>query len=130
MLRRLVILGVLVVGAGFLFVIWLLVALPPLCGKEVLQHAVSPDGRYRASVSEGSCGATTGVMTYITMERNFDTLLAKEAYVLIAQGDHATVDARLDWAGPRRLVVSWWGAEQIFLAKTEVLGVSVDYLAR
>lgn len=130
MLRRFVILGSLIVGAGFLFLVWLLVALLPLCDKEVLQQVVSPDGRYRASVSEGSCGATTGVTTYITVERNFDTLLAKEAYVLIAEGDRATLEARLRWAKPRNLVVSWQGPEQVFRAETNVLGVTVEYVGR
>ncbi|WP_340115633.1 hypothetical protein [Pelagibius sp. 7325] len=129
MLRRFVILGVLVTGAGCLFIVWLLLALPPLCGKAVVQQAVSPDGRYRASVSEGSCGATTGVATYITMERNFDSLLAKEADVLIADGDRARLETSVQWAGPRRLVVSWRGSEQVFLAETELFGVSVDYVA-
>ncbi len=130
MVRRFMLLAALFVGAVLLFVVWLFLALPPLCGKEVLQEAVSPDGRYKASVYEGSCGSTTGVATYIAVERNFDTLLAKEADVLIANGDRMSVGVRVRWSGPRALVVSWRGSERVFLAESQVLGISVDYVDR
>ena len=128
MVRRFMMLGALFIGAGLLVIVWLLLALPPLCDKQVLQEAVSPDGRYRASVSEGSCGATTEVMTYITLERNLDTLLSKAGDVLIADGDYMSLGASVQWLKPRTLLVSWRGSEQVFVAESKMLGVSVEYV--
>ncbi len=115
---------------GVLVVVWWFLASPPFCSNGVVQEVVSPDGIYKVAVSERHCGATTGVTTYITVERNFDTLLAKEADVLIADGDRMSLETRVRWSGPRTLVISWRGSEQVFLAESKVLGISVGYVER
>ena len=130
MLRRSLFVGAVFLGVAILVAAGALFAFLPLCSESVIQEAVSPDGRYRAQVSEGGCGVTTGVTTYITVERSFNTLLAKEADVLIAEGDRVSLDARIRWTGPRRLVISWNGSEQVFLYESKALGVSVDYADR
>ena len=129
MLRRFFIVGALFLGAGIVVVIGGVYALLPLCPASIIQEAVSPDGRYRAVVSEGGCGATTPVTTSVTVERNFDTLLAKGGKVFFAKGDRFSLQTSICWVDSRTLIVSGRGFEDAYVAESKLVGVTVEFVS-
>jgi len=123
MLRRFFYVGALFLGAGIVVLIGGIYAILPLCSDSIIQEAVSPDGRYRAVVSEGGCGATTPVTTAVTVERNFGTLLAKGGKVFFAIGDRLRLETSVRWVDSRTLVVSGRELEHAYLAESKLVGV-------
>ncbi len=73
------------------------------CGNVVKAEVVSPSGRYRATVFERNCGATTGYSTHVSLREArepFDP--SKQKRVLTVAGQ-PTVG--LEWNGERALTV-------------------------
>jgi len=84
-----------------------------LCGNEVVQTTVSPDGRVKAFVFERDCGATTGFSTQISVVGSGKGLPNAAGNVFIADGDDGQIGpkgalpARVTWVGTRQLQIQY-----------------------
>jgi hypothetical protein len=129
MLRRFLIVGALFLGAGVLVVIWGILPLTPLCGNEVVQKAVSPDGTRRAVVFQRDCGATTGFSTQISIIGSSEDLPNEGGNVFIAAGHPRTTATDLHWRDATTLLITTAVLSEANLVERNLDGIAIEYVA-
>jgi hypothetical protein len=94
--------------------------------------AVSPDGRYVASVFVRNCGATTDFNTNIAVVPAGENV-PKHGNIFVAEGGDAPRTAggwfpvSLRWLGPERLEVTYEAGAEEFLRVDRLGAIKVDY---
>ena len=136
MLGRFLVVGTLLLGIAGLASQWKFllflgyVVLFASCDNEIVQEAVSPDGRLRAVLFSRNCGATTGFQTQISIIESSDDLPDEPANTFITEGHPDYTRAELKWLDAGTLVVVTSAPDLAHKAERYVDGVTVDYVPR
>jgi hypothetical protein len=74
------------------------------CSASILSEAVSPDGRYNATVFERNCGATSPYLRIVSIHPEGSRLRPEDkgSWVFVSK-DQPNVGAT--WSGPRQLTI-------------------------
>ena len=130
MLRRFLIVGALSFGAAVLVIVWWIFTLPPLCGNEVIQEAVSPDGTRRAVLFQRDCGATTGFTTQISIIESSGELPNEGGNVFVTDGHPDQTRTELVWSDAMSLIIITMARDIASKAESQVDSVTVNYVPR
>jgi hypothetical protein len=91
-----------------LLILLLTGCIEPLCGNDILEDALSPDGQFIATVFERDCGATTPFYRIVSLrkaKRSFDPE-AKDGRVFDIKGQP---EIKLSWTSGDKLSIYYGG---------------------
>jgi hypothetical protein len=106
------------------------------CDNELVSTHPSPDGRLQAVIFIRSCGATTPVVTELSVLPADarvpphgwpNTLALTDDPGHPIQRNHEAIDVLLKWTSPRRLEVSYPRAALVGKRAVNVSGVNIEY---
>lgn len=106
-----------------------------MCQHKVLAVAPSPDGRYRAVIFAGSCGATTDFSTQVPVIRVWWYRGNKSGYLFVADTQHGKAQAgpgggplvQLQWLYLATLFIAYNPAARVVKSEPAVADISVTY---
>jgi hypothetical protein len=96
------------------------------CSNEVLQEAMSSDGKYIATAFERNCGATTPFARIVGVRSGrsrFDSESTDE-WVFTVEGQP---DIQLTWMAPERLTIRYAGGGHVFRKAVIWYGLVISY---
>jgi hypothetical protein len=96
------------------------------CSNDVLQEAMSSDGKQIATAFERNCGATTPFVRIVSVRpggSRFDSENTDE-WVFTVEGQP---DIQLTWTAPERLTVKYGGGSRVFRKAVVWYGLVITY---
>jgi len=105
-----------------------------LCGNDIVQEVISPDGQKKAVIFQRDCGATTAFSTQISVLPRQDSP-SGSGNIFVADADHGAVpvgpkgvmDIRVRWESDRKLVIAHPLQARVFLKEANWGLVSIRY---
>jgi len=91
-----------ILGAGFVL---LERTFSDLCGNEIFEEALAPDGKFKAVVFQRDCGATTDFSTQISVIPSDEALPNEAGNISVARGHPRDTHIEIHWSPPKNLVV-------------------------
>jgi len=102
-----------------------------LCANRVTQRVLSPDGSREAVVYERDCGATTAYASHVVIGAPGLVPQGSSALFVATRGnmhrDWGNAEARVDWAGPDRLTITYDALSELFKQDESMDDVAVSY---
>lgn len=105
-----------------------------MCADETENEVSSPDGARRARVSVRNCGATTDYATVVALVSrrwmlpdSSETVFVEAAIGDGLRGPGGGPEVRVQWRGPRDLIISHHSAVGVFRADSKASDVTVTY---
>lgn len=92
-----VLVALLAICAGY---IMLSHSMGSMCGYELKDQQIAPDGRRKAAVVEVDCGATTSYVTWVVMTRADAAFRYEKARVAVIEGR----TGRIKWDGSKLVI--------------------------
>ncbi len=90
-----------------------------LCGNEVFQEVVSPDGTYKAVVFQRDCGATTGFSTQVSILKASSQLTNRGGNVFAMDGHPDWTQVEVRWDGNRSVDLRYPGGYDVLVQKSQ-----------
>lgn len=97
-----------------------------MCGNEVKEELLSPDGKMKLVVFSRDCGATTGFSTQASLLSANATLPNSPGNVFIIDDG----DAAVSWENNSKISVLFLRGSHVFKQETLVRGVTIEYVKR
>lgn len=97
-----------------------------LCGNEVFQEVLSPDGTYKAVVFQRDCGATTGFSTQVSILKASSQLANRAGNVFAIDGHPDWTQIRVRWDGNRAMNLDYPSGYDVSVQKSQFW----DFLTR
>lgn len=106
-----------------------------LCGNQIIEEVLSPNGNNRITVFERNCGATTGFSTQISIMNSERTLPNEGGNLFIADTDHGKAPSgpgggpkvEVTWRNNNMVIIKHHNNARIFKAKSKLKNVNVSY---
>lgn len=95
-----------------------------ICGEVVISETASPDGKFVACLYSRDCGATTPVVTKVSIKRRLWLQWYTQKIDIFASIHQTNVDFR--WISTNRLQISYRDGE-VGIKKDGALGASIEY---
>ena len=99
------------------------------CSDTMLSESSSPSGEYVATLFNGSCGATTPLVTSVNLRRNIEMYMPdKDGFFTSGRvfSSRGKVEIKLSWIDDINLIVEYCPAE-IITKEIEWGSVSISY---
>lgn len=80
-------------------------AFSDMCGNEIFQEALAPDGRFKAVLFQRDCGATTNFSTQISLISPNEELPNEGGNIFIVNGRPEDTNIEISWLGPENLLI-------------------------
>lgn len=99
-----------------------------MCGNEVFQEVVSPDGRYKAVVFQRDCGVTTGFSTQISILRAEQELEDDPGNIFIMDGHPEWTHVAITWVDAETISIKYAFGYEPFKSKNSYRGIHIEYV--
>jgi len=104
------------------------------CSDAEIAEAKSPDGIYTAIMFQRDCGATTGFSTQVSILKTGQSV-SGAGNVFVADSNQGTAApgnwegpwVEMQWRGSKTLLIHYAVGSRVFVQKTSVSGISVEY---
>ncbi len=100
-----------------------LVGCDDMCGSDLQQKELSPNGKQQAVSFNYDCGATTGYSTQVSILQ-FDDSISSSGNILVTDGKNPI---NLEWASDNELIISHTEGLEIYKQESIFRGVKVTY---
>ncbi len=94
-----------------------------MCGSELLNSVISPNGNKKAVSFVYDCGATTGFSTQVSI-LDVDELITSAGNIMTTDGNN---NLKLEWVSDKELLISNTKRLKIFKKKSSFRNINVSY---
>lgn len=102
-----------------------------MCGNDIYNEYLSPNGKLKAVVFQRDCGATTWFSTQISILPAHNVLGNEAGNIFIIDGDPREVAPNLEWVDDKRIKILRKLTGKEYAAKTHygwIYRINIDYL--
>lgn len=82
-----------------------------MCGNEIFNQVLAPDGNLKAVLFQRDCGATTGFSTQISLISSENKLENNAGNIFIIDGHPNDRQIEMTWLGPKKLLIKKSGMQ-------------------
>jgi hypothetical protein len=98
-----------------------------MCGNEVFQEALAPNGNLKAVLFQRDCGATTDFSTQISLVSISEEQPIESGNVFIMEGHPKDKNIEITWLNPTELLIRHTAGLQANKQETLLNGVTITY---
>ena len=98
-----------------------------MCGNEIYQEVLSPDGNFNAVLFQRDCGATTSFSTQISLISQDRKLPNESGNIFIINRHPKDIGIELLWAGPSELLIKHTDGLEYSKKETEYQEITISY---
>lgn len=110
------------------FLAWMFLFGSSMCGNDVAQEELSPDGELRAVLFQRDCGAMTGFSTQVSIIAAWDDLQNEMGNVFIAPGHPDATATTLHWRDAKTLTITTLALDRASQVERKLGDIDVEYV--